>query len=214
MFHWRFSRDTGCSLWGLVFQPLIATNTSQSPSPEAARTNKHRLMLPSQKKNSLLPSPSFSVEGYFFPATYLHSTLYQVMLLFHKFIVKLRMQACVRTWRSKKPNELVLIKRHIYDKIITHQRRCSGDPYYLKREQVLSRLILNTPSSLTLFLCTVPPKTLFIICKANTQTHTHKAELILGHKDHILVWFQRCYSCLLLGEMCQRMDGCWFQFPD
>lgn len=34
---------------------------------------------------------------------------------------------------------------------------------YLNREQVLSSAMLNTPSSLTLFLWTVPPKTLFII---------------------------------------------------
>lgn len=37
---------------------------------------------------------------------------------------------------------------------------------HLKSEQVLSRVMLNTPSSRTLFLCTVPPNTLFIICRA------------------------------------------------
>lgn len=38
---------------------------------------------------------------------------------------------------------------------------------YLNTEQVLSRAMLNTPSSRTLFLWTVPPKTLFIICNTN-----------------------------------------------
>lgn len=36
---------------------------------------------------------------------------------------------------------------------------------YLNSEHVLSRVMLNTPSSLTLFLWTVPPNTLFIICR-------------------------------------------------
>lgn len=62
--------------------------------------------------------------------------------------------------------------RHIYN-LITQERRCSGDLLeqqdYLKREQVLSSAMLNTPSSLTLFLWTVPPNTLFIICNTNTQ---------------------------------------------
>lgn len=67
--------------------------------------------------------------------------------------------------------ELLFVLTHIYN-IINNSCDPREQPHYLKREQVLSSPILNTPSSLTLFLCTVPPKTLFIIC--NTQTHTHR----------------------------------------
>lgn len=48
---------------------------------------------------------------------------------------------------------------------------------YLNREQELSTPMLNTPSSLTLFLCTVPPNTLFIICYTH-QTHKYTESLL------------------------------------
>lgn len=112
------------------------------------------------------------------------STLYQAVLVLH--------QGCLQDLLSStncqcvSPQSVFFLEhheeaksshclyRHNYE-VTTHEGRSAGDPLehqsYLKREQVLSSAILNTPSSLTLFLCTVPPNTLFIICNTKTKNN-------------------------------------------
>lgn len=68
---------------------------------------------------------------------------------------------------------------------------------HLKSEQVLSRVMLNTPSSRTLFLCTVPPNTLFIICRA--QGPHEKPPQSLHHSTPHQDW-QHLITFLLLSK--------------